>query len=63
VVAPDGHVTARIKQLKEQITGLKREDNEWTKVLRVKLDQETVDTRLSGDRTFKVNQEWVAPGE
>ncbi len=56
-------MTARIKQLKEQITGLKREDNEWTKVLRVKLDQETVDTRLSGDRTFKVNQEWVAPGE
>jgi hypothetical protein len=40
---------------------LKREDNEWTKVLRAKLDQETVDTRLAGDRTFKVNQQWVAP--
>ncbi len=30
-------------------------------MLRAKLDQETVDTRLAGDRTFKVNQQWVAP--
>ena len=56
VVAPDDHVTARIKKLKQQITGSKREDNEWTKVLRAKLDQETVETRLAGDRTFKTNQ-------
>ncbi len=59
VVEPDGHVTARIKQLKQKITGSKREDNEWTKMLRSKLDQETVDNRLAGDRTFKVNQQWV----
>jgi hypothetical protein len=61
VVAPDGHVTARIKQLKQKITGSNREDNEWTKMLRSKLDQETVDNRLTGDRTFKVNQQWVDP--
>ena len=36
VVAPDGHVTARIKELKQKITGSKGEDNEWTKVLRAK---------------------------
>jgi hypothetical protein len=29
VVAPDEHVTARIKELKQKITGSKREDNEW----------------------------------
>jgi hypothetical protein len=34
VVASDGHVTARIKELKQKITGSKCEDNEWTKVLR-----------------------------
>ena len=61
VVAPDDHVTDRIKKLKQQITGSNREDNEWTKVLRAKLDQETVQTRLTGDRTFKTNQQWVAP--
>ena len=42
VVLPDGFVTARIKTLKQTITGSNREDNEWTKVLRAKLDQETV---------------------
>jgi hypothetical protein len=61
VVAPDSHVTARIKQLKQKIAGSKREDNEWTQMLRSKLDQETVDNMLAGDRTFKVNQQWVAP--
>ena len=61
VVAPDEHVTVRIKQLKEKITGSKCEDNEWTKMLRSKLDQETVENRLAGDRTFKTNQQWVAP--
>ena len=61
VVAPDGHVTARIKQLKEKITGSNLEDNEWTKMLRSKLEQETVENRLAGDRTFKTNQQWVAP--
>ncbi len=61
MVAPDDHVTARIKKLKKQIPGSKREDNEWTKVLRAKLDQETVQTRLAGDRTFKTNQQWFAP--
>jgi hypothetical protein len=61
VVEPDGHVTARIKQLKQKITGSKREDNEWTKMLRSKLDQEKVENRLADDRTFKTNQKWVAP--
>jgi hypothetical protein len=61
VVSPDGHVTARIKELKQKITGSNREDNEWTKMLRSKLDQETVEVKLAGDRTFKTNQQWVAP--
>ena len=26
-----------------------------------KLDQETVETRFAGDRTFKTNQQWVTP--
>jgi hypothetical protein len=43
VVAPDGHVTDRIKELRPKITGSNREDNEWTKVLRAKLDQKTVE--------------------
>ena len=34
-------MTDRIKTLKHTITGPKREDNEWTKMLRVKLDQES----------------------
>ena len=53
VVAPDGHMTDRIKDLKQKITGSKREDNEWTKMLRAKLDHQTVDEKLGGDRTFK----------
>jgi hypothetical protein len=31
VVFPDGFVTARVKTLKQTITGPKCEDNEWTK--------------------------------
>ena len=54
VVAPDGHVTARIKQLKKKITGSKREDNEWTKMFRSKLDQEKVENRLADESTLFV---------
>jgi len=57
----DGFVADRIKQLKQKITGSKREDNEWTTMLRAKLDQDTVQDKLGGDRTFKTNQQWVAP--
>ena len=60
VLAPDAFVTDRIKELKRVITGSKKEDNEWTKMLRAKLDQQTVDEKLGGDRTFKINQQWVA---
>ena len=34
VVSPDGFLTDRIKTLNHTITGPKREDNEWTKMLR-----------------------------
>ena len=60
VLAPDAFVTDRIKALKRAIAGSKKEDNEWTKMLRAKLDQQTVDEKLGGDRTFKINQQWVA---
>jgi hypothetical protein len=30
-------------------------------MLRSKLDQETVEVKLAGDRTFKTNQQWVIP--
>ena len=43
VVASDGHVIARIKELKQKNTGSKREDNEWTKGLRAKLDEKIGD--------------------
>ena len=59
VLAPDAFVTDRIKALKRAIAGSKKEDNEWTKMLRAKLDQQTVDEKLGGDRTFKINQQWV----
>ena len=61
VVSSDGFLTDRIKALKHTITGPKREDNEWTKMLRAKLVQDTVQDELEGDRTFKTNQEWVVP--
>ena len=54
-------MTDRIKALKRTITGSKSEDNEWTKMLRAKLDQETVQEKLVGDRTFKTNQQLVTP--
>ncbi len=41
VVSPDGFVTDRIISLKYTITGPKREDNEWTKMSRAKLGQDT----------------------
>ena len=56
VLAPDAFVTDRMKALKRVIAGSKKEDNEWTKMLRAKLDQQTVDEKLGGDRTFKINQ-------
>jgi hypothetical protein len=61
VVSSDGFVTDRIKSLNHTITGPKREDNEWTKMLRAKLGQDTVQDKLAGDRTFKTNQQWVTP--
>jgi len=42
VVPTDGLVADRITALKKKITGSKREDNEWTQMLRDKLDQDTV---------------------
>ena len=59
VLAPDAFVTDHIKALKRAIAGSKKEDNEWTKMLRAKLDQQTVDEKLGDDRTFKINQQWV----
>ena len=59
VLPPDTFVTDHIKTLKRSIAGSKKEDNEWTKMLRAKLDQQTVDEKLGGDRTFKINQQWV----
>ena len=56
VLAPDAFVTDLIKTLKGAMAGSKKEDNEWTKMLRAKLDQQTVDEKLGGDRTFKINQ-------
>jgi hypothetical protein len=47
--------------LKTRITGLKSADNAWTQTLRDTLDPDTVNGKLAGDRTFKTNQQWVAP--
>ena len=60
-VPPDEFVGDRIKLLKTRITGLKSADNAWTQTLRGKLDPDTVNGKLAGDRTFKTNQQWVAP--
>jgi hypothetical protein len=59
-VPPDEVVGDRIKQMKTQITGRKAADNAWTQTLRDKLDPDTVNVKLAGDRTFKTNQQWVA---
>ena len=59
-VPPDEVVVDRIKQMKTQITGRKAADNAWTQTLRDKLDPDTVNVKLAGDRTFKTNQQWVA---
>ena len=59
-VPPDEVVGDRIKQLQAKITGVKTADNEWTQTLRDKLDADTVNVKLAGDRTFKSNQQWVA---
>ncbi len=58
-VPPDEFVGDRIKLLKTRITGFKSADNAWTQTLRDKLD--TVNGNLTGDRTFKTNQQWVCP--
>ncbi len=60
-VPPDEFLGDRIKELKTPITGLKTEDNTWTQTLREKLDPDTVKGKLGGDRSFKNNQQWVAP--
>jgi hypothetical protein len=60
-VPPDEFVSDRIKTLKKNICGVNREDNEWTVVLREQFHQDTVKDKLAGDRTFKTNQQWVAP--
>ena len=39
----------RIKTLKKSICGVKRQDNEWTTVLREQLHQDTVKDKLEGD--------------
>ena len=54
-VPPDEFVGDRIKLLKTRITGLKSADNAWTQTLRGKLDPDTVNGKLAGDRTFKTN--------
>jgi hypothetical protein len=58
-VPPDEVVGDRIQQLKTKISGLKTADNEWTQTFD-KLDPDTVNVKLAGDRTFKTNQQWVA---
>jgi hypothetical protein len=59
-VPPDEFDGDRIKLLKTRITGLKSGDNAWTQTLRDKLDPDTVNGKLTGDRVFKTNQ-LVAP--
>ena len=49
-VPPDEVVGDRIKQMKTQITGRKAADNAWTQTLRDKLDPDTVNVKLAGDR-------------
>jgi hypothetical protein len=44
------------KFLSSKISGLKSEDNPWTQTLRDKLDPDTVNGKLVGDRTSKTNQ-------
>jgi hypothetical protein len=50
-VPPDEFVGDRIKVLKTRITCLKSVDNTWTQTLRDKLDPDTVNGKISGDRT------------
>ncbi len=50
-VPPDEFVVDRIKVLKTRITCLKSVDNTWTQTLRDKLDPDTVNGKISGDRT------------
>jgi hypothetical protein len=49
-VPPDEVVGDRIKQMKTKITGLKVSDNTWTQTLRDKLDPDTVNVKLAGER-------------
>jgi hypothetical protein len=52
-------VLTQVVPRKTKITGLKTADNTWTQTLRDKLDPDTVNVKLAGDRTFKTNQQWV----
>ena len=59
VVPPDDFVTDRIKTLKKTSSGVNREDNQWTTLLREQFHHDTVKDNLTGDRTFKTNHQWV----